>query len=64
MLPILYAGLVLGILGLIFGLVLTFASKKFHVDVDERVAKVRAEAVGNPKGANVAILGAMAMLLQ
>ena len=38
---ILYAGLVLGAVGLIFGLVLTFAAKAFHVDVDERVEKVR-----------------------
>lgn len=38
---ILYAGLLLGALGLIFGGVLTFASKKFHVDVDERVNQVR-----------------------
>ena len=51
MLPILYAGLVLGILGLIFGLVLTFASKKFHVDVDERVAKVREACSGANCGA-------------
>lgn len=42
MITILYAGLLLGILGLIFGLVLTFASKKFHVDVDERVEQVKA----------------------
>ena len=31
---ILYAGLVLGGIGLVFGLILTFASKAFHVDVD------------------------------
>ena len=31
---ILYAGLLLGALGLIFGCVLTFAAKKFHVEVD------------------------------
>lgn len=41
MTTILYAGLLLGILGLIFGLVLTFASKKFHVEVDERVEQVK-----------------------
>ena len=38
---ILYAALVLGALSLIFGLALTFAAKAFHVDVDERVEKVR-----------------------
>lgn len=38
---ILYAGLLLGGLGLIFGAVLSFASKKFHVNVDERVQQVR-----------------------
>lgn len=38
---ILYAGLALGILGLLFGLLLTFASKKFHVEVDERIEQVR-----------------------
>ena len=37
---ILYAALCLGALGLVFGLVLTFASKKFHVEVDERVELV------------------------
>lgn len=38
---ILYAGLMLGGIGLVFGLVLTFAAKAFHVDVDERVEKIR-----------------------
>mgnify|MGYP003290919194 CR=1 FL=1 len=38
---ILYAGLLLGILGLIFGGVLTFAAKKFHVEVDERVEQIK-----------------------
>ena len=38
---ILYAGILLGALGLIFGGVLSFASKKFHVEVDERVDQVR-----------------------
>ena len=50
---ILYAGILLGALGLIFGGVLTFASKKFHVDVDERVAQVR-ECLG---GANCGACG-------
>ena len=39
---VIYAGAVLGILGVVFGLVLSYAGKKFHVDVDERVEKVRA----------------------
>ena len=51
MMPILYAGLVLGALGLIFGLVLTFASKAFHVEVDDRVARVRACCSGANCGA-------------
>jgi len=38
---IIASGLVLGGLGLIFGLILTFASKAFHVEVDERVSKIR-----------------------
>ena len=42
MTTILFSGLVLGGLGLIFGLILSYADKKFHVDVDERVEKVRA----------------------
>ena len=51
MLPILYAGIVLAVIGLVFGLVLTFASKKFHVDVDERVTKVRECCAGANCGA-------------
>lgn len=50
---ILYAGILLGALGIIFGLVLSFANKKFHVEVDERVAKVR-ECLG---GANCGACG-------
>jgi len=38
---VLYAGLILGAIGLVFGLVLTFAAKAFHVDTDERIEKVR-----------------------
>ena len=53
MTPILYAGILLGALGLIFGGVLSFASKKFHVDVDERVSQVR-ECLG---GANCGACG-------
>ena len=51
MMPILSAGIVLAVIGLIFGLVLTFASKKFHVDVDERVTKVRECCAGANCGA-------------
>ncbi len=47
------AGLLLGALGLIFGAVLSFAGKKFHVEVDERVAQVR-ECLG---GANCGSCG-------
>ena len=50
---ILWAGLLLGALGLIFGGVLTFAAKKFHVEVDERVEKIR-ECLG---GANCGACG-------
>ena len=50
---ILYAGLALGGLGLIFGLILSYADKKFHVDVDERVSLVR-ECLG---GANCGACG-------
>ena len=38
---ILYAGAALGALGIIFGLVLTYAAKKFHVEVDERIELVK-----------------------
>lgn len=38
---IFYSILVLGILGLIFGIVLGFASKKFEVKLDERIIKIR-----------------------
>ena len=50
---ILYAVLLLGGLGLVFGGVLTFAAKKFHVEVDERVGQVR-ECLG---GANCGACG-------
>ncbi|MFD3157149.1 RnfABCDGE type electron transport complex subunit B [Haloimpatiens sp. FM7330] len=38
---LIFAALSLGGLGLIFGLVLGYASKKFHVPVDERVPKIK-----------------------
>ena len=50
---ILFSVLVLGALGLVFGLVLDFAGKKFHVETDERVQKVR-ECLG---GANCGACG-------
>lgn len=48
---VIFAVALLGVLGAVFGLVLTFASKKFHVDVDERVEKVRACLAGANCGA-------------
>jgi len=48
---IIFAVALLGGIGLVFGLVLTFASKKFHVDVDERVEQVRACCAGANCGA-------------
>ena len=39
MTTILYAGAVLGVLGIVFGLVLNYAGKKFHVEVDERIRR-------------------------
>ena len=50
---ILYAILVLGALGLLFGVLLAFAGKKFAVQEDERVSKVR-ECLG---GANCGACG-------
>ncbi|MGG5461693.1 RnfABCDGE type electron transport complex subunit B [Clostridium sp. B9] len=38
---ILFSILILGILGLLFGILLGFASKKFEVQVDERIPKIR-----------------------
>lgn len=38
---IVYAALSLGVLGLIFGVLLGFASKKFEVKVDEKIPKLR-----------------------
>ena len=43
--------LVTGVLGLIFGVVLSFASKVFHVKVDRRVEAVRAALPGANCGA-------------
>lgn len=40
MMPILTAGLILGIMGLLFGIILAFASKIFAVKVDERIPQV------------------------
>ena len=48
---ILIAALLLGALGLIFGLVLTFASKKFHVEEDPRLEQVKALLGGANCGA-------------
>ena len=48
---IIYAVLVLGVLGIGFGVILSFASKKYHVEVDERVEKVRSCLAGANCGA-------------
>jgi len=50
-LPILYAIVALGGLGILFGLVLGVADKKFAVEVDERVSAVRAAVSGANCGA-------------
>lgn len=41
MMEILWPAIVLGGLGLLFGLLLTFASKKFHVEKDPRIGEIR-----------------------
>ncbi len=41
MMTIIYAVLVLGVMGLLFGLILAFASKVFAVEVDERIPAVQ-----------------------
>lgn len=51
LLPILYAVLALGGLGVLFGLLLTFVDKKFAVKTDERVALVRDQLGGANCGA-------------
>lgn len=48
---IVYPLLALGGLGVVFGLVLTFAGKKFFVPVDEKVAKIRENVAGANCGA-------------
>ena len=50
-LPIIYAVLALGGLGILFGIVLGLADKKFAVEVDERVSAVRAAVAGANCGA-------------
>ena len=50
-LPILYAIVALGGLGILFGLVLGVADKKFSVEADERVSAVRAAVAGANCGA-------------
>ncbi len=39
--PVILALAVLGVIGLIFGLVLSFADKKLKVETDPRIAQVR-----------------------
>lgn len=48
---ILVAAIAIGIIGLIFGIILALASKFFHVEIDARVAKIRAELPGVNCGA-------------
>jgi len=50
-LPIIYAIAALGGLGILFGIVLGFADKKFAVEVDDRVSAVRAAVSGANCGA-------------
>ncbi|MEN6635409.1 MAG: RnfABCDGE type electron transport complex subunit B, partial [Clostridiaceae bacterium] len=50
-LPIIYAVLALGGLGILLGIVLGLADKKFAVEVDERVSAVRAAVAGANCGA-------------
>ena len=51
MIPVLYAIAALGGLGILFGIVLGFADKKFSVEVDERVSAVRSAVAGANCGA-------------
>lgn len=48
---VLFALLVLAVLGILFGALLSYAGKKFEVKVDERVEKVRAQLGGANCGA-------------
>ncbi len=48
---ILYSVATLGALGLIYGLVLAFASKKFHVEIDPKIEKIIEELPGANCGA-------------
>jgi RnfABCDGE-type electron transport complex B subunit len=50
-LPVLYAIAALGGLGILFGLVLGVADKKFAVKLDERVSAVRSVVAGANCGA-------------
>ncbi|MCE5188158.1 MAG: RnfABCDGE type electron transport complex subunit B [Eubacteriales bacterium] len=50
-LPVLYAILALGGLGIVFGLLLGVADKKFSVEMDERVSAVRSAVAGANCGA-------------
>ena len=54
MLEILYAVLIIGGLGLIFGIGLSYASKVFAVQVDERVALIR-DVLPGPTAAHAVI---------
>ncbi len=48
---IVLAGIILGVMGLVFGALLSFAAKKFAVEVDPRVVEVREAVPGANCGA-------------
>ena len=48
---IILAGIILGVMGLVFGALLSFAAKKFAVEVDPRVIEVREAVPGANCGA-------------
>ncbi len=51
MVPVIIATLVVGVIGLLIGMALVATGKKFYVEVDERVEKVRGLLPGNNCGA-------------
>ena len=59
---IIIATLVVGVVGLVLGLALVTASKKFYVEVDDRVTKVRECLRGAPIVLLCATLMAMAFM--
>lgn len=49
--PILLAVILLGVLGIVFAVILSFASRVFHVKVDRRISEVREALPGANCGA-------------